>query len=51
MLTELLAEGRNESAIQYREVLTREGNTKAFDTMMAAFEEEDGDWRGSIIRI
>jgi hydrogenase expression/formation protein HypD len=46
MLLELAADGRNESAIQYTRAVTPDGNARARNIMMKAFEECDADWRG-----
>jgi hydrogenase expression/formation protein HypD len=46
VLLDLVAGGRNESTIQYTRAVTPEGNARAYDTMMKAFEECDADWRG-----
>jgi hydrogenase expression/formation protein HypD len=46
MLTEAVADGKNESAIQYTRAVTPEGNVRARDVMFRAFRECDADWRG-----
>ena len=46
ILLEMIGEGRAESVIQYARAVTAEGNTRARNIMMQAFEETDAEWRG-----
>ena len=46
MLLESMVEGRVGSFVQYSRAVRPEGNRKAWDILMQAFEPEDADWRG-----
>lgn len=46
MLVKQLEDGRADIEIQYKRVVTREGNTKAQEIMDEVFEPADSHWRG-----
>ncbi|MBN1158272.1 MAG: hydrogenase formation protein HypD [Bacteroidales bacterium] len=46
MLVKMAEEGRHELEIQYKRVVTREGNVKAKEAVERVFEHCDDEWRG-----